>query len=101
MEFLELLKSVAEKYLGPVNEAVDRFPIMNNPLLVLGIAVIYLVFATKLGPKWMAKREPFKLRGLLLLYNLLQVIFCSILLLVVREFVFSYELNFPTYTGLN
>ncbi|XP_034116498.2 elongation of very long chain fatty acids protein F-like [Drosophila albomicans] len=53
--------------------------------------IVYLVFVLKLGPMLMANREPFKLRGVLKVYNIFQIIFNTILLLWFSHLIFWSE----------
>lgn len=54
---------------------VDTWPFMKSPFPVLGVLAFYLYFVLKGGPKYMAKREPFQLKSLLIFYNAYQVLF--------------------------
>ncbi|XP_034116497.1 elongation of very long chain fatty acids protein F-like [Drosophila albomicans] len=50
--------------------------------------IVYLVFVLKLGPMLMANREPFKLRGVLKVYNIFQIIFNTILFVLFSHLIF-------------
>ncbi|KAH8359632.1 hypothetical protein KR093_007952 [Drosophila rubida] len=52
----------------------------------------YLVFVLKLGPMWMAIREPFKLRGVLKVYNISQIAFNTMLLIGMIHMVFWHKI---------
>ncbi|XP_041976247.1 elongation of very long chain fatty acids protein-like isoform X2 [Aricia agestis] len=56
------------------HEETDELPLMATPGPVLIILAVYLLFVLKVGPALMTKREPFKLTGVLLLYNTIQVV---------------------------
>lgn len=53
-----------------------RFPLMANPFPMIGIVAVYLLFVFKLGPEFMKNRKPFKLNGLIQVYNIIQVLYC-------------------------
>lgn len=50
------------------------WPLMENPLPILTIVIIYLYFVRNLGPKLMQNRKPFKLQNTLIVYNFIQVL---------------------------
>ncbi|CAH1978672.1 unnamed protein product [Acanthoscelides obtectus] len=54
---------------------VDSWLFMKSPVPVVTILITYLYFVLKLGPKMMAKREPYNLQTLLVAYNAYQVLF--------------------------
>lgn len=47
---------------------------MGSPLSVLAIIGVYYYVATNLGPRLMRSREPFNIKGIIVVYNVLQVI---------------------------
>lgn len=55
---------------------------MQSPIPICTIIVLYLFFVLKWGPAFMKNREPFKLKGLLIAYNLYNVIFSTWLITV-------------------
>ncbi|XP_039757197.1 elongation of very long chain fatty acids protein 4-like [Pararge aegeria] len=57
---------------------VERWPLMN-PNDVIFIIVTYLIFVLKIGPFLMARREPFKMKGFLILYNIIKITNSSVL----------------------
>ena len=61
------------------DKRLDGFPLMNSPLAIVIICIAYLIVAKIWGPKLMEKRPAFKLRGVLMVYNSLQVIFNGLL----------------------
>lgn len=69
-EKIELLKSEFV-----TDDVVDGWFLMNSFQPVFWIAVAYLLFVLKLGPKIMEKREPLPIRGLMVAYNLFQIFF--------------------------
>ena len=48
--------------------------IRDGPWLMLTIMISYFTFVTKIGPRFMKSREPFQLRGIMLVYNILMVV---------------------------
>uniref|UniRef100_A0A2S2QJ31 Elongation of very long chain fatty acids protein n=1 Tax=Sipha flava TaxID=143950 RepID=A0A2S2QJ31_9HEMI len=66
-QFLNLL----DKELVFDNE-VDSWFLMNSALPVFSIIGAYLVFVLKIGPNMMEKRPPYKLKQIMLFYNLFQ-----------------------------
>jgi len=52
-----------------------NLPLMNGgPWTLVAILLAYFAFVTRIGPKLMAKRKPFELRGPMLLYNVTMVL---------------------------
>ncbi|CAH2245649.1 jg6554 [Pararge aegeria aegeria] len=62
----------------PLLSFVERWPLMN-PNDVIFIIVTYLIFVLKIGPFLMARREPFKMKGFLILYNIIKITNSSVL----------------------
>lgn len=56
---------------------VNDWPMMSSPIPTLLICMSYAYFSKVLGPKMMENRKPFDLRGLLVMYNLVQTLFSS------------------------
>ncbi|XP_030755478.1 elongation of very long chain fatty acids protein-like [Sitophilus oryzae] len=54
---------------------VNEWPLMQSPIPVVLIVILYLYFVLNVGPKWMEKRPAFKLKSVLIFYNLYQVLF--------------------------
>ncbi|TMW53725.1 hypothetical protein DOY81_001193 [Sarcophaga bullata] len=50
------------------------YPLMDKPWPMIAILIIYGLTALKWGPKFMAKRKPFKVDGIMKLYNVVQVL---------------------------
>ncbi|XP_045764936.1 elongation of very long chain fatty acids protein 7-like isoform X1 [Maniola jurtina] len=55
-------------------DETDFLPLMVTPGPVLIILAVYLLYVLKIGPSLMTKREPYKLKAALVLYNAIQVI---------------------------
>jgi elongation of very long chain fatty acids protein 7 len=53
---------------------------------VISLALVYWIAIRYALPKFMEKREPFQLKTVLQLYNLLQITLCIVLLLRVRKY---------------
>jgi hypothetical protein len=56
---------------------VDSYPLMATPWPTMFICMTYVALVKYVGPWWMEGREPFKLNGLLVIYNGLQVAFSA------------------------
>lgn len=53
------------------DERVNEFYLLKGgPSIILTTVLFYLAFVLYLGPKLMAKHEPFRLNKLLLIYNI-------------------------------
>lgn len=52
----------------------SQWLLMSSPVPLLTILSVYLWVCTKVGPKLMEKREPFKLTNILIIYNFLQTV---------------------------
>lgn len=48
--------------------------LFEYPSIVLGIVFLYLWFVLKAGPRWMANREPFRLKTVTRVFNLFQIV---------------------------
>lgn len=57
------------------DKRLDGFPLMNSPLTIVIICMVYFLVAKIWGPKLMEKRQAFELRGVLVAYNSYQIIF--------------------------
>lgn len=74
------------------------YPLMNHGLVpILSIVGVYMLFIKVIGPGYMRNREPFKLKGLILAYNSMNVIanvwffFASIYFLDYGRRLFDFE----------
>ncbi|XP_005189660.2 elongation of very long chain fatty acids protein AAEL008004 [Musca domestica] len=69
-------------------------PISNSYPAILAIIVIYVILVKKIGPAFMAKRQPYNIRWLISLYNIAQVIFNAYLfIMITKHFVFHSKYN--------
>ena len=62
----------------------DPWPLVHSPLPVTLLFAFYL-FVVALGPFYMRKRKPLKLRGLLIAYNLAMMTLSSYMFYEVRR----------------
>lgn len=56
---------------------------MSNPFPMLTIVILYLFFVLKWGPKYMENRKPYNLDGVMVVYNITQIIACLYLVIKV------------------
>ncbi|KAI5139764.1 Elongation Of Very Long Chain Fatty Acids Protein 1 [Manis pentadactyla] len=78
------------KYADP---RIQGYPLMGSPLVMTSILLTYVYFVVSLGPRIMANRKPFQLRGFMIVYNFSLV---ALSLYIVYEFLMSGWLS--TYT---
>ncbi|XP_055546482.1 elongation of very long chain fatty acids protein AAEL008004-like [Wyeomyia smithii] len=71
-----------------------NFPLVNPPWLPFALLGAYLYFVLHLGPKLMAKKSPFNLRALILVYNLIQVIANAMLCIMALKTAFDQRISF-------
>lgn len=90
MEAVVNLYQEMMKYADP---RVQGYPLMGSPLLMTSILLTYVYFVLSLGPRIMANRKPFQLRGFMIVYNFSLV---ALSLYIVYEFLMSGWLS--TYT---
>lgn len=74
-------------YLFP-DPRVNDWAMMSSPFPTVAICLSYAYFSRVLGPKLMENRKPFDLRGILIMYNLIQTLFSSWIFYEVRFFFF-------------
>ncbi|CAB3228023.1 unnamed protein product [Arctia plantaginis] len=55
-------------------DTVDNWPLMSSPFPMLTFTASYLLFVLKYGRVYMKNREPYNLKNVIVLYNILQVI---------------------------
>ncbi|KAF9407722.1 hypothetical protein HW555_012342 [Spodoptera exigua] len=51
----------------------NSFPLVSNPLPIIIIMYLYHRFVRSWGPAYMAKREPYNLKNVIILYNIIQI----------------------------
>lgn len=71
---------------------VYSWPLMSGPLTVLTITLTYIYFVTSLGPNIMKNRKPYKLKNILIVYNVSQIVLCIYLFHRVRNIFYLYLL---------
>lgn len=64
---------------------VDEWPLMKSPVPVAGILVAYLYFVLRAGPRMMQNRKPMELKGAMIIYNAVQVVYSIVLCYMVGE----------------
>ncbi|XP_050440918.1 elongation of very long chain fatty acids protein AAEL008004-like [Adelges cooleyi] len=74
-QILHLLKKELKS-----DKVIDSWVFMSSPWPITLILLIYLAFILKIGPEFMKNREPFSIKNVMLLYNLMQTIFNGYLL---------------------
>ncbi|XP_023036154.1 elongation of very long chain fatty acids protein F [Drosophila willistoni] len=86
-------------YADPVH-----LPLARDLQPVLLIVFGYLLFVLKLGRQWMAHRQPFQLRGILKIYNVMQILYNGSLLICGLHLIFvesPYNLSCTTVLPLD
>uniref|UniRef100_A0A6P4EC10 Elongation of very long chain fatty acids protein n=1 Tax=Drosophila rhopaloa TaxID=1041015 RepID=A0A6P4EC10_DRORH len=87
-----------------ISEDPVQLPLVGSPWPSLTIAFIYLLFVLKVGRKFMENRKPFDLRGVIKVYNIVQILYNSIALLYGLYFLFvlkAYDLSCVTRLPLD
>ncbi|CAH0391947.1 unnamed protein product [Bemisia tabaci] len=56
------------------DERTKDWPLMSSPWPTLGLLVFYNYFVQSLGPRLMKDRKPFKLDGVLIVFNVVQIL---------------------------
>ncbi|GLV34258.1 james bond [Carabus blaptoides fortunei] len=56
---------------------IDSWLLMQSPIPICSIIILYLCFVLNWGPKLMAKRQPFHLKKLMIAYNAYNVMFSA------------------------
>lgn len=72
---------------------MDGWPLMDNPLWTVLICLMYVYSVKVLGPRFMENRSPLELRGLLMVYNVFQVLFNAWLFWEVGQSGWFYPTN--------
>ena len=62
---------------------------MGKPWPMIAILIFYGLTALKWGPKFMAKRKPFKVDGIMIIYNAVQVLLNGWIVLVGTKIIFG------------
>ena len=62
---------------------IDDLPLMASPLPLLAVLVLYMSFVFVVGPKMMANRKPMNLKWIIAIYNVCQIVACTMLVIKV------------------
>ncbi|KAL6068563.1 hypothetical protein STEG23_000966 [Scotinomys teguina] len=90
---MEAVVNLYQELMKHADPRMQNYPLMGSPLLITSILLTYVYFVLSLGPRIMANRKPFQLRGFMIVYNFSLVILS---LYIVYEFLMSGWLS--TYT---
>jgi elongation of very long chain fatty acids protein 7 len=63
---------------------MDSYPLMGSPFPTIFIIALFLLFVLYIGPMMMEKRKPLDIKNIMIVYNVYQVFFSAILVIVVR-----------------
>ncbi|XP_073820612.1 very long chain fatty acid elongase 7-like [Musca autumnalis] len=76
MEFLGLFYQNIQSALSTlqIDKRITTNPMLGSPMFMVLIFATYLFIVRKWGPKFMEDRKPFKVEGLMKLYNVMQII---------------------------
>ncbi|KAF7279818.1 hypothetical protein GWI33_006701 [Rhynchophorus ferrugineus] len=58
---------------GGKDALVNQWPLMQSPIPMISIVVLYLYFVLSWGPRWMEKKPAFELKNAMIFYNLYQI----------------------------
>ncbi|XP_075236022.1 very long chain fatty acid elongase 7-like isoform X2 [Lycorma delicatula] len=61
----------------PNHADFDHWSLMESPWKILLTAVMYLAFVLNIGPRFMERRKPFKVKYFLIFYNLVMAVFSA------------------------
>ncbi|XP_067008076.1 very long chain fatty acid elongase 7 [Anabrus simplex] len=79
MAMLVGLQTMVDNFANFIEDKSDprtrHWFMVENPLMLVMLLVLYLYFCTTAGPKFMKDRKPFELKNVLLAYNVFQVVF--------------------------
>ncbi|XP_017102056.2 very long chain fatty acid elongase 7 [Drosophila bipectinata] len=73
---------VRDLYAENGDPRVAHLPLIGNIWIVLAIIGVYLAFVLHYGPKWMQHRDPFELKRIMQVYNLIQVVANGIIFVI-------------------
>uniref|UniRef100_A0A8C5UTS9 Elongation of very long chain fatty acids protein n=1 Tax=Microcebus murinus TaxID=30608 RepID=A0A8C5UTS9_MICMU len=72
---MEAVVNVYQEMMKHADPRIQGYPLMGSPLLMTSILLTYVYFVLSLGPRIMANRKPFQLRGFMIVYNFSLVAF--------------------------
>lgn len=64
---------------------VKDYPLMQSPIQMTAILLVYVVFSVYIGPRLMANRKPFRLNTAMIIYNLSMVLLNAYVVYEVRK----------------
>uniref|UniRef100_A0A4W2FBH2 Elongation of very long chain fatty acids protein 1 n=1 Tax=Bos indicus x Bos taurus TaxID=30522 RepID=A0A4W2FBH2_BOBOX len=91
---MEAIVNLYQEMMKHADPRVQGYPLMESPLLMTSILLTYVYFVLSLGPRIMANRKPFQLRGFMVVYNFSLV---ALSLYIVYEFLMSGWLSSYTW----
>ncbi|XP_025213844.1 elongation of very long chain fatty acids protein 1 isoform X2 [Theropithecus gelada] len=66
---MEAVMNLYQEMMKHADPRIQGYPLMGSPLLMTSILLTYVYFVLSLGPRIMANRKPFQLRGFMIVYN--------------------------------
>uniref|UniRef100_A0A2K5QS68 Elongation of very long chain fatty acids protein n=1 Tax=Cebus imitator TaxID=2715852 RepID=A0A2K5QS68_CEBIM len=66
---MEAVVNLYQEMIKHADPRIQGYPLMGSPLLMTSILLTYVYFVLSLGPRIMANRKPFQLRGFMIVYN--------------------------------
>uniref|UniRef100_A0A2K5CDN4 Elongation of very long chain fatty acids protein n=2 Tax=Platyrrhini TaxID=9479 RepID=A0A2K5CDN4_AOTNA len=66
---MEAVVNLYQEMMKHADPRIQGYPLMGSPLLMTSILLTYVYFVLSLGPRIMANRKPFQLRGFMIVYN--------------------------------
>ncbi|GAB0096071.1 Elongation of very long chain fatty acids protein [Sergentomyia squamirostris] len=67
---------------------LSQYPLVKNPLSIVALTALYLLFVQKWGPNMMKKRKPCHLRRIIIIYNGLQIAINAFIFLGISRIFF-------------
>lgn len=67
-----------------LDQRMKSYPLLDSPLPILCILAAYMYFVLYLGPKIMKNREPFNIKNIIVVFNIIQIVTCSFIVFQVR-----------------
>uniref|UniRef100_A0A1I8PY53 Elongation of very long chain fatty acids protein n=1 Tax=Stomoxys calcitrans TaxID=35570 RepID=A0A1I8PY53_STOCA len=76
MLLMKVIAREGQKYLKMfrLDDRITTNPLLGSPLLMASIIAFYLLLSLKWLPSFMANRKPYKVEGIMKLYNVLQIL---------------------------
>lgn len=74
---MEVMLNVYRWFTAMSDPRVKDWPFLDSPLPCFTLIAVYVYFARVTGPEFMRDRKPYRLRGLIFLYNLVNVFFSA------------------------